>query len=109
MTIDTFTIRDLRERTGALTRDAESGRLSLVTKRGRPLFVAVPFTDEVLREGVGFPLAMELYREGVLTTVRAATLAGMGLAEFLEALSDLEIPVVDYSAEELADEVAALE
>ncbi|WP_459871269.1 UPF0175 family protein [Endothiovibrio diazotrophicus] len=109
MSIDTFTIRDLRERTGELTRDAEAGRLSLVTKRGRPLFVAVPFTDEVLKEGVGFPLAMQLYQEGVLTSVRAAGLAGMGLAEFLEALSELEIPVADYSAEELADEIAVLE
>lgn len=109
MTIETFTIRDLRERTGALTRDAESGHLSLVTKRGRPLFVAVPFTEEVLKEGIGFPLAMQLYQEGVLTTARAAALADMGLGEFMEALSELDIPVVDYSAEELAEEIAALE
>ena len=109
MSVDTFSIRDLRERTGALTRDAESGRLSLVTKRGRPLFVAVPFTEGVLTEGVGFALAMQLFEEGVLTAARAATLAGMGLAEFLEALSELEIPVADYPAEELDEELAGLE
>ena len=51
--MDTFSVRDLRERIGELTRDAESGRLSLVTKRGRPLFVAVPFSEELLKEGVG--------------------------------------------------------
>ena len=32
--MDTFTVRDLRERTGTLIHDAEEGRLSLVAKRG---------------------------------------------------------------------------
>lgn len=109
MAIETFTVRDLRERTGALTQDAESGRLALVTKRGRPLFVAVPFTEELLKEGVGFSLAVELYRSGVITAGRGALLAGMGLGEFLEELSALEVPVADYSAEELADELAGFE
>lgn len=109
MTVDTFTIRDLRERIGDLTRDAESGRLSLVTKRGRPLFVAVPFSEELLKEGVGFSLALDLYREGGITSARAARLADMGIAEFLEEVSRLEVPVADYSAEELAEELQRLE
>ncbi len=109
MTVGTFSVRDLRERVGELTRDAESGRLALVTKRGRPLFVAVPFTEELLTEGVGFSLAMLLYREGVVTGARAATLAGMGLAEFLEEASNLGNPVVDYPPEELTEELKRLD
>jgi prevent-host-death family protein len=77
MAVDTFSVRDLRERIGDLTRDAESGRLAVVTKRGRPLFVAVPFSEELLQEGVGFSLALDLYREGVATSARAAKLAGV--------------------------------
>ena len=109
MAVDTFSVRDLRERIGDLTRDAESGRLSLVTKHGRPLFVAVPFSEELLKEGVGFSLALELYREGVVTAARAARLANMHVAEFLEEVSHLEIPVVDYSPEELVEELKRLE
>jgi len=107
--VDTFSVRDLRERIGDLTRDAESGRLSLVTKRGRPLFVAVPFSEELLKEGVGFSLALDLYREGDITAARAARIADLSVAEFLEEVSRLEIPVVDYSAEELAEELGRLE
>lgn len=109
MKVDTFSVRDLRERIGDLTRDAESGRLSLVTKRGRPLFLAVPFSEELLREGVNFSLALQLFQEGVVTAARAATIAGMGLAEFLEEVSHLETPVVDYTPEELAEELRQLE
>ncbi len=109
MTVDIFSVRDLRERIGALTRETESGRLALITKRGRPLFVAVPFSDELLKEGVGFSLALELFREGVVTAARAARLADMPVAEFLEKVSHLEIPVVDYPPEELAEELLRLE
>ena len=48
--MDAFTIRDFRERTGELIRDAEAGKLSIVTKHGQPVFVAVPF-DETLLKG----------------------------------------------------------
>ncbi|MEF8794363.1 type II toxin-antitoxin system prevent-host-death family antitoxin [Thiohalorhabdus sp.] len=109
MAIETFTVRDLRERTGELTQDAEAGQLALVTKRGRPLFVAVPFTEELLREGVGFSLAVDLYRSGMVTAARGALLAGMDLAACLEELSALEVPVADYPAEEVADELAGFE
>lgn len=108
MKADTFSVRDLRERIGELTHDAEEGRLALVTKRGRPLFVAVPFSEELLKEGIAFSLALQLYREGVVTAGRAATLAGMALAGLLEAVSHLEAPVVDYSPEEMAEELARL-
>jgi hypothetical protein len=34
--LDVFTVRDLRQRSGDLLRDAEQGRLALITKHGRP-------------------------------------------------------------------------
>ena len=47
--MDVFTVRDLRERTGELIRDAEEGKLSLITKHGQPVFIAVRFE----RQGIG--------------------------------------------------------
>ncbi len=43
--MDAFTIRDLCKRTGALIRVAEEGKLPIVTKYGRPVFVAVRFDE----------------------------------------------------------------
>lgn len=43
--METFTVRDLRERSGELIRGAENGKLSVVTKHGTPVFIAVPFDD----------------------------------------------------------------
>lgn len=106
--MDTFTIRDLRERTGDLIRDAESGELSVVTKHGRPVFVALPFDDTLVKSGVVLSLAIKLYRDEVISLERAAKLAGMGVAQFSEELTKHNIPVVNYSADELDDELKVL-
>ncbi len=107
--MDTFTVRDLRERTGELIRDAESGELSVVTKHGRPVFVALPFDDVLLQSGVLLSLAIKLYRDEVVSLERSAKLAGLSVAKFTEELSKQGIPVVQYSADELDDELKALE
>jgi prevent-host-death family protein len=105
----TFTIRDLRDRTGELVRDAEAGKLSVVTRDGEPVFVAVPFDETLLREGVNVALAVKLFDENVLSLHEAAKLAGMTLAEFMEECSAREIPVVRYSPEDLQQELADLD
>ena len=69
----TFTVRELRERSGELSREAEEGRLALVTRHGQPLFVSVPFTDELLKAGVHTALAVNLFKTGSMTSARAAT------------------------------------
>jgi predicted HTH domain antitoxin len=105
--MQTFTIRELRERSGELSREAEEGRLALVTRHGQPLFVSVPFTDDLLEAGVHTALAVKLFKSGELTPARAAKLAQMSLPQFLAHLSAQGIPVVDYDPAELEQEFAA--
>ena len=106
--MDAFTIRDLRERTGDLVRDAEAGQLAVVTKRGRPLFVAVPFDETLIREGVDVAMAAKLYTEGLLSLTRAARLAQLSAEAFIEKLGAMGIDVVDYPPEELDQELAQI-
>lgn len=107
--MDTFTIRDLRERTGELVRGAEAGQLSLITKHGQPVFVAVPFDETMLREGVKVALAVKLFDSEVVSLGKAAKLAGMSQSEFIDHLGALNIPVARYEQDELEREVAAFE
>ena len=107
--MDAFTIRDLRERTGDLVRDAESGRLSVVTKHGRPVFVAVPVGERLLRDGIDAALAIKLYEEEVLSLGKAARLAGLTVEAFIEKLGAWGIPSARYSPGELDEELAAID
>lgn len=107
--METFSIRDLRERTGELVRQAEAGRLSLVAKHGRPLFVAVPLDEHLLEQGVAVALACRLFAEKAVSLGKAAKLAGLSVEAFVERLGAMGIPAVDYPAEELDQELAALQ
>jgi prevent-host-death family protein len=102
----TFTIRELRDRTGELVRDAEAGKLSVVTKHGQPVFVAVPFDEVLLRGGVNVALAVKLFDEDALTIREGAKLAGMTLAEFMDECAAREVSVVRYTPEDIRQELA---
>ncbi len=107
--MDTFSVRDLREHTGALIHGAEAGKLSIVTKRGHPVFLAVPFTDELITLGLRQAIAIQLYKESVLTLVKATKFAGVSLEVFIKTLSDLKISVIQYTMEDVDQELKNFE
>ncbi len=107
--MDTFTVRDLREHTGQLIHDAEAGKLSLITKHGRPVFLAVPFSEDLLELGLRVALAIKLYQESTITLEKAVKLAGVSMEAFIEKLGSLGIPVVSYTVAELHRELKDFE
>lgn len=104
--MQTFTIRDLREQTDDIVREAKSGRLSVVTKHGEPIFLAVPFDDALLRGGLATTLATRLFDEEAISLGQAARLAGMDVTAFMEVLNRLKIPVARPRRGELEQELA---
>lgn len=102
-----FTIQDLRERSGDLIRGAEEGKLSVITKNGAPVFIAVPFDARLLREGVSVALAVHLFDEEHISLGKAAQLAGMKRAEFTKHLAQMHVPVIRTTASELEGDLAA--
>lgn len=107
--MQSFAIRDLREHTGELVRNAEAGQYSVVSKHGKPLFVAVPFDDALLAAGVHVALADQLVMKGELSVAAGARLAGQPYAVYLQHLGALGYSVLDDDVNGLAGELAALE
>ncbi len=105
--MQSFNIRDLRQRTGELVRGAESGDLAVVTKHGRPVFVAVPMNQHLLEAGVYEALAVKLYADGVLSLSKAARFANSPVEKFLETLAAAGVDAVSYPPEELDEELAS--
>lgn len=103
--MEIYSIRDLRDRTGALIRGAEAGRISIVTKHGRPVLLTIPFDDKLLEQGVRVSLAVHLFDEDFLSQGEAAKLAGLTLAEFFTACATRLVPVVRYGAGEIQKEL----
>jgi len=105
--VDVFSVRDLRQRSGDLLRDAEEGRLAVITKYGRPAILAVPFGERLLELGLARSLALQLFEGGQLTLARSAKLAGLSLEEFVALLGLAGVDAVDYPPEELEAEAEA--
>ncbi|GAB1459361.1 hypothetical protein MASR2M50_11350 [Thauera sp.] len=106
--MEAFTVRDLRERTGELIRGAEEGHLSVVTKHGNPVFVAVPFDEVLLESGVRVSLALRLFDDGTLTLAQAAKVAGVGVETFIERVGAAGLTVVRTPADELDSELEVI-
>ena len=104
---DVFSARELRQRAGELFRDAEQGRLSVITKHGRPAILANPFDDRLLSLGVQRAVAVSLFETGSLSLAQSAKLAALSMEEFVELLGREEVVAVDYPPEALAQELEA--
>ena len=105
--VDVFSVRDLRQRSGALLKDAENGHVALITKHGRPTILAVPFDARLLDLGVHRALALHLFENRHLSLTQAAKLAAVAVEEFVELLRKTGVPAVDYPPQELDDEISA--
>ena len=106
--LDVFTAQDLARRPEDLFRDAEQGKLALITKDGRPAMIAVPFDERLLDLGIHRAMAVNLFESGQATLSQSARIAGEPLVDFIEILGRLGIPVIDYPPEELEQELEVL-
>ena len=102
--MDAYSVRDLRNHSSRLMKDADEGRLSIITKRGKPAILAIPFDEQSLRLGLDKDLALRLFENGSVTLSKAARIAGLPVSAFMDLLSRFDIPTVDYPAGELEDE-----
>lgn len=103
--MEVFSVRDLRVHSARLMKDAEEGRIAVLTKRGRPTALTIPFGERTLELGVPQDLALQLFEGGTLTLVKAAKLASMPVSEFMDLLARFDIPAVKLSAEDLSREI----
>ena len=101
-----ISIEELIKSPAGLIAEAESGQVAIVTKDGRPLFLAVPYDERLAKEDVHVAVAVRLYENEIISLGRAARIAGLSLSEFIDRLGALNIPVIRYPAEDLKREIA---
>lgn len=106
--IDIFSVRDLRLHSGSLIKDAENGQISLITKHGKPAILALPFDEQLLKIGINQNLAIKLFENRLVTLSKAAKIAFLSIEEFTDLLQETGISVVDYSPDELDEEMKVL-
>ena len=100
-----FSVRDLRQRSGELLRNAAEGHLAIITKHGRPTILAVPFDERLLDVGAHRSLALQLFEARQLTLAQAAKVADLSAEDFMDLLGKAGVAATDYPPSELDDEL----
>lgn len=97
-------IRELRSNPASLTRSLEQDEYVFITKRGKPIGVAVPLTDENLQIGLTKATALQAWRNGDISLGKMAELLKMDKHELRHILSGMGLPIIDYPVDEVSAE-----
>ncbi|WP_456456760.1 UPF0175 family protein [Nitratifractor sp.] len=92
-----------------MTKALEEGHSVFVTKHGKPIGITIPLTEEVLSMGVIKAVALEQYKNGMISLGKMAELMGISKREAIKLLDDLGIDWMGYDKEELKEQEARLE
>lgn len=102
-------IRDLKNNPTNMTKHLEEGESVFVTKHGKPLGITIPFSEEMLAMGMMKAVALEQYRQGLISMGKMAEFMGIGKPEAMKLLSDLHIDWLDYTKDELDEQMSVLD
>lgn len=69
------------------------------------LLISMNMNSEEIIRSMRQEYGSKMYQQGKLTLSQAAEFSGMNVYEFMSFLAQLNIPVIDYSIEELENEL----
>lgn len=97
-------IKQLHNNSASLSRSLERNEYVFITRHGKPIGVAIPLTDENLRIGLTRATALQAWRNGDISLGKMAELLQMDKQSLRHLLSTMDLPMVDYSADEASAE-----
>ncbi len=103
----TRSVEDLARQPQRLLEDAERGEMSLVTRAGEPVMLAVPLSGGLAAREVRLEIAARLYDHEQISLGVAARIAGLSYTDMIDELGRRDIAVVRLEPDELERELAA--
>lgn len=93
-------IKELQTNPGKLSQSFNNDEYVLITKRGKPVGVALPFGHEVMEQGLKPWMTLKAFEAGDLSLGQLANSFNKTKTDMLETLSLLNIVVADYDLNE---------
>lgn len=103
----TRSVEDLARQPQRLLEDAERGEMSLVTRSGEPVMLAVPLSGGPAAREVRLEIAARLYDHEQISLGVAARIVGLSYSDMIDELGRRNIAVVRLEPRELERELAA--
>ena len=102
--MQTIGIKDLQVNPATLTRALEAQEYTLITKRSKPLGIALAFDDKIVTQGLKTALMIDAYEKSLLSLGQLSKALELSKRETMKMLSLANIDIIDYDfKEELKD------
>ncbi len=93
-------IKDLQVNPAILTKSLENNELSLITKRSKPIGLAVSFDEDIVTNGLKNTLLINSFKNGDLSLGQLSKALGKEKREVMKLLSMMGVDIVDYDLNE---------
>jgi len=94
--MQTIGIKDLQINPAVLTRSLESNTYAMITKRSKPIGIAVSFNDKIIDKGLKTALMIDAYQKGYLSLGQLCNALDIGKEKALKMLALMGADSIDY-------------
>ncbi len=102
--MQTIGIKDLQINPAILTKALEAQEYTLITKRSKPVGIALAFDDKIVTQGLKTALMIDAYKKSLLSLGQLSKTLNISKKETMKMLSLMGIDVIDYDfKDELKD------
>jgi len=98
--MQTIGIKDLQINPAILTRSLEAEEYTMITKRSKPIGLAISFDDKIVTEGLKTALMADAYKNGYLSLGQVAKALDLPKEKTMKMLSTLGLDVIEYDFED---------
>jgi len=99
-------IKDLQINPAKLTRALEGHEYTMITKRSKPIGIAIAFDEAIVTQGLQTALLVDAYKKGDLSLGQVSRAMSLSKEETLKTLSFMGVNVIDY---DFSDELDTLD
>ena len=99
--MQTVAIRDLKNNPSNMTKYLENNESVFITKHSRPIGITLPLNDDTLSVGVKNLVAIEQYKNGLISLGKMAEFLEISKQEAMSLVNRLGIDWLDYDENEL--------
>lgn len=102
--MEALAIRDLKNNPSNMTKHLSSGKSVFVTKHGKPIGITMPLNDDIFSIGVKKAVALELYKNELISLGKMAEILEIDKEEAMQLLDTQNISWIDDDIEKIKKE-----
>ena len=103
--MQSVSIRDLKNSPSNMTKYLANNESVFVTKHSRPIGVTIPLNDDTLSIGIKNVVAIEQYKQGLISLGKMAEFLSISKKEAMSLLNRLGIDWLEYEKDELDEQL----